>query len=380
MAVGQGTKTTARIGSIDTARFFGITLVFFGHLVEQIMYLENASAAAQYKWVYSFHMPLFFLLAGAVFSDRKIQEGFGRFLQVRWSTRVIPYLFFTFLLGALAIVIPGWFPTVDLSSAAGFGEGTLSTLMGMPAFNIPLWFLACLVSLEIVHFFLARFWTTNTRLVIAAITFYLFGYYLNLYVNFFDIGLVFWMINLVPLGYAFYLTGILIKRTGIMAREFPRWQLATVALACLAGVFLTYDLNQGPFRLLEAVVILLGAPGDVLLFPLTALMGITMVLAIAKLAPRWRWLHYLGQITLLIYCLHGVFYHFVNPPLAAWMAENLPASAESVWFFTTLGTIVSVALTVPVAILIKNYLPRLAGAPPARKPIAPESAPAQAGQ
>ncbi|MBS3803594.1 MAG: acyltransferase family protein [Oleiphilaceae bacterium] len=375
MALSEGEKTSARIGSIDTARFLGITLVFFGHLVEQIMYLENASAAAQYKWVYSFHMPLFFLLAGAVFSDRKVQEGFGRFLKVRWNTRVVPYLFFTFLLGALAIVIPGWFPTIDLSSAAGFGEGTISTLMGMPAFNIPLWFLACLVALEIVHFFLARFWTTNTRLVVAAIGFYLLGYYLNLYVNFFEIGLIFWLVNLVPLGYAFYLTGILIKRTGIMAREFPRWQLAAVALLCVAGIFLTYDLNQGPFRLgLEAVVLLAGAPGHVLLFPLTALMGIVMVLSISKLAPNWRWLHYLGQITILIYCLHGLFYHFVNPPLAAWMVENLPASAGSVWFFTTLATIVSVGLTVPLAILIKTHLPRLAGSPPAKKPMAAESA------
>jgi hypothetical protein len=30
---------------------------------------------------------------------------------------------------------------------------------------------------------------------------------------------------------------------------------------------------------------------------------------------------------LIIYCLHGFFYHFANPPLAAWMQANLPTSS-----------------------------------------------------
>ena len=47
-----------RIGRIDTARFLAIALVFSGHRVEQVMYLDSAAAAAQYKWVYRFHMPL----------------------------------------------------------------------------------------------------------------------------------------------------------------------------------------------------------------------------------------------------------------------------------------------------------------------------------
>lgn len=358
----ENVPAKSRLGSIDSARFFGIVLVFFGHLIEQVMYLENASAAAQYKWIYSFHMPLFFLLAGVVFSDSKVQAGLGAFLKRRWTSRLVPYFFFSALVAVLSLFIPGWFPTLDLSSAEGYLNGTVSTLMGLPAFNIPLWFLGTLVGVEIVHFFLARFWTSKARLAVAAVTFYLFGYYLNLLASF-EIGGVFWLINVVPLGYGFYLTGLLIRRSGILAMAFPRWQLATVALVCLAGVFLTYDLNQGPFRLLQAVVMLLGAGGHVFLFPFTALMGIAMVLALAKLAPDWRFLHYLGEITLLIYCLHGIFYHFVNPPLAAWMVANLPPSGIAVFLYGALATAISVALTVPLAMLIKTYLPQVIGAP-----------------
>lgn len=359
-----------RLKSVDAARFIGIVLVFFGHLVEQVMYLENPAAAAQYKWVYSFHMPLFFLLAGTVFSDLKVRTGLGAFLKRRWSSRLVPYFFFSALIAGLSLVIPGWFPTVDLSSVEGYIQGAVSTLKGVPAFNIPLWFLGCLVGVEILHFCLARFWTSMLRLACAALVFYLFGYYLNLQVDFFSSGLVFWLLNLVPLGYAFYLTGLLIKRSGVLAREFSRWQLLIGAGICLVGVFLTYDLNQGPFRLLEAVVLLLGAPGHVLLFPLTALMGIALVLILAKLAPDWPLLHHLGENTLLIYCLHGIFYHFVNPPLAAWMVGFLPAAGWSIFIFGALATILSVALTVPLAILIKRYIPQVIGAAPAGSTMA----------
>lgn len=55
-----------RILFIDMARFLGISLVLYGHFVERLMYLENRTAAAQYKFIYSFHMVLFFVLAGYV--------------------------------------------------------------------------------------------------------------------------------------------------------------------------------------------------------------------------------------------------------------------------------------------------------------------------
>lgn len=32
-----------RVGSIDSARFLAISLVFYGHLVEQVMYLGSAA-------------------------------------------------------------------------------------------------------------------------------------------------------------------------------------------------------------------------------------------------------------------------------------------------------------------------------------------------
>jgi len=52
-----------RIQYIDVARFYAMAGVFFGHFIERIMLLNDPTAATLYKFVYSFHMVLFFILA-----------------------------------------------------------------------------------------------------------------------------------------------------------------------------------------------------------------------------------------------------------------------------------------------------------------------------
>lgn len=353
--------SSARVSSIDIARFFGITLVFFGHLVEQVMYLGSDVAAAQYKWVYSFHMPLFFLLAGFVARTGTPDVSLPGFLKRRWTGRLVPYFFFCALVFVLSFFIPGWFPTLDLPGTGAYLDGIISTLMGFPAFNIPLWFLASLVGLEILHFFLGRFWVRTPVLLAAIVGFYLGGYYLNQQIYFFGEGLNFWMLNLVPLGYAFYLTGLLVQRMRWLEVPASRPLLAGLAAACLVAVFLTYDLNQGPFRMLEASIFLAGAPGHVFWFPFTALMGIALVLLCARLVPQSRFLQHMGEITLVIYGLHGLFYHFVNRPLAAWIGSLSLENGWLIFLLVGLLSVLSVLLAGGGAVILRRTVPFLVG-------------------
>ena len=373
---------SARLSSIDIARFFAIVLVFYGHLVEQFMDVWHdqlsfidAAAGDHYKWVYSFHMPAFFLLAGVVFNRRHLQERIGAYLRRRWSGRILPYLVFSAVPAVVALAGIGWFPTIgmygyELPSWQGYVWGTIDTLRGVPAFAIPLWFLVALVSVEIFHYIVGRWLTTTPRMLAAIAIAYIAGVYLNRWIQFFPTYTV-WLINLIPLGYAFYLSGIVIRRSGVLERTYPRWQLAAAALALIVGVTLTYDLNQGPFAMgFDAVIVVGGAVGHIGLFPLTAFMGIALVFVVARLVPQWRWLQYLGEITITIYGLHALFYHFVNPPaarwtdanLGPWLTEQLGLSAGSGLFVVaTVITALSVASTVPVAWAIHRYIPQVIG-------------------
>ena len=53
-----------RIQAIDVARFYAMALVFYGHFVERFMLLKNPAGATQYKFIYSFHMVVFFCIGG----------------------------------------------------------------------------------------------------------------------------------------------------------------------------------------------------------------------------------------------------------------------------------------------------------------------------
>ena len=152
-----------RIWVIDAARFYGIGLVYYGHFIERIMYLKNPAAAVHYKFIYSFHMLLFFVLAGYIAKEGALQLGFGKYLKHRLASRLIPYVFFTGLMMVLTLFITGDFFNLTLPSLNGYIQGIKLTVFGLPMFNIPTWFLLCLFSVELVHFFAFRLFKSDDR-------------------------------------------------------------------------------------------------------------------------------------------------------------------------------------------------------------------------
>jgi acyltransferase len=348
---------------LDVARFFGIALVYYGHIIERIMYLKNPVAAAQYKCIYSFHMPFFFLLAGLTLAPERIRLPAGRFLKRLAASRLVPYFVFTAMLAGLSLVFAGHFVVVDLSTTQGYLAGLVATLRGFPVFNIPLWFMACLVSVELLHYAVGRFLDSTPKLIGAAVLFYLGGYYLTLLVQFIP-GPNFWLMHEALVIYAFYLAGVVMRRESILLGAQPRWRLLLAGAACLLLVLFTYDLNTGPFRLFDAVVIVLSGHGNVLLFPLTALAGSLMLLIAAKSAGANRFLMFMGENALILFCLNGVFYHFFNGPFADWFAATLPGHWAAVTGAGLAFTAISLACCIPCILLLNRLVPQLVGKPP----------------
>jgi len=359
-----------RISGLDTARFLGLLLMYDGHVVERVMYLQNAAAAAQYKFIYAFHMPLFFVLAGVVAKDRP--QPLGAFLRSRLASRVVPLLFFNLLLAALSLAHTPDFPPVPLATAADYGRAALASVTVLTLFNVPTWFLMCLVSVELLHFAVGRLLGGSAlRIAAAAVAFYAGGWLLNARFDFFGAHQNVWMWNEAITMYAFYLVGVLVRRSGWLGRPLAApaaWLGAAVAFAV---VLLTYDLNQGPFRLIQAVIILAAGHGHWLLFPLTALAGAAGVLLAARALPRWRWMEDLGRNGLILLGFGGVVYHHVNGPLAAWFAANLPGAGWSVTAFGAAVTALSVVAGVPVVGALARWVPQLVGRPTVKGPLLP---------
>ena len=372
-----------RVPTLDIARFYGMALVYYGHIIEQAMNMKNAVGMYQYKFIYSFHMPFFFLVAGYVAKPEILEMRPGAFLRRLFFTRLFPYLVFSVVFVVLHLLFKASYVATDPSNPTMLMVAAVKTLQGLPLFDIPLWFVTALVSVEVLHYLVGRFLTTDTRIVIAALCCYFGGYYLNQTYQFVQFQQLFnytlWFANEAPVMYAFYLTGILLRRNGVFTRitgkdrEFTgrTWTIFGGGLLCLLAVYLTYDLNTGPFRMFDAVVILLSSHGNVLLFPFTAIAGCFMLLLLAHASRENRLLSYLGRNVFILLILNGVFYHFLNVPFMKWLLEKAPDSALAITGGTAAFTLLSLLLCVPVIHLLHIWLPQLVGRPRTRGPLLP---------
>ena len=373
-----GSSASERFAMIDIARFYGIVLVYYGHVVERMMYLGNASAAAQYKFIYSFHMPLFFILAGFIARDFSAEQSPGRFALTRLTGRVVPLVFFTAILALLSLVHGPDFPPIPLDTAADYLDALKNSLLNLPVFNIPTWFLMCLVSVELIHYLVFRHVrASDRRIAVAAVLFYVIGFVVNERFELTRLGdpwrWNWWFFNEAVVMYAFYLVGVLLRRQRfLLAEKINMLPLAVLALAAVLLVFLTYDLNQGPFRLgIEAVVIVGSGHGHMLWFPLTAIAGSLAILFLGRLSTGIGWMALPGRNALILFCLNGFFYHHLNGPFASWFNASLPQGAIPVAAAAIGATVASLLIAWPVLVALRHWFPQLTGRPRVDGPLLP---------
>lgn len=358
-----------RIAFIDIARFYGILLVYYGHVIESVMNQKVAIAGAQYKFIYSFHMPLFFVIAGFVAKDITQDTRAWQTLMKLLHGRIVPYIFFTILLIIPTFFLAGNHGQLDFTTWASYKWALGATFkLGLPSFNIPTWFLLGIFAVEILHLVVGRFFTSKVKILGGILFFYLFG---SWFCTTFDLynpvkGRLFsyFYFQEALVAYAFYLFGYFLHKQNVFnssSRALGKF-CALWALPLALVVFLTYDLNKNHFSFspYDAVVILFSSHGHAFWFAITATVGSLMVLVLARGTRQSRIFNYLGGNTLVLFCLNGVFYHFVNDRLAAIIAPRFTGSVELTVICLVI-TITSIALAAPFISLFNNYVPWFIG-------------------
>jgi fucose 4-O-acetylase-like acetyltransferase len=126
-----------RIEWLDILKFFGIAAVAFGHIYER----QSVTG-----WLYTFHVPLFFIVGGAVFHPREIFADIKR----RTFRILVPYAFFGVLIALYFCFIESRWRDIDMSLTdclLGLLIGDINHL----EFNSHLWFLPCYFLTTIVY-------------------------------------------------------------------------------------------------------------------------------------------------------------------------------------------------------------------------------------
>lgn len=323
-------------------------------------------------------MVLFIVLAGYVAKEFDVEWGVGKFLKHRFLSRFLPYIFFTLLMMVPPFFFDGKFYGLVLPSVDGYAKGLVNTVFGLPSFCIPSWFLMLIIGVEIVHYSVFRYLKeSNAKILTAAFIFYVVGYLLNLKLDIFNplrgrtVGWNYFFIHEAITLYSFYLVGIYLRRRRVVLNQFSVKVLAPGVVIAFLSVLLTYQLNNGPFNfaVYKYVVILFASHGNMLLFPLTAIAGCALVLMIAGMTRAQKTIVWLGQNTLILMCLNGIFYHYINPPTAKWIMANLHNSTLSIFGLGCAMTIASLLTCMPFVFLLNRFVPQLVGKPKLKGPL-----------
>ncbi|MGD8452751.1 MAG: acyltransferase family protein [Phycisphaerae bacterium] len=359
-----------RIAWIDVAKALGIVLVFHGHFVERFIEHGVPGALAQMKWIYAFHMPVFFLLVGLVYKDRPMP--FGTFAKRQLLTRLVPAWAFN-ALGLLAwmrgqLVQPdlGEFGVRGLLGGAQYAGGKflLETALGEPTWNVLMWFLVCLFVVELWQYLLRPLLKHTAGLIASIVVFAGLTWLVALYRTDLDTAwhgaAQWWHLSSAVGAMVFYQIGILLRRVGLVTEGRPtlwRWLLV---LALLAVTTLTYDLNHIAGR--HVMFLAGGNYGQPWWFLLSALAGSLFLVYLSQVIPAHPALVYLGQITLALMCLDGILHDYVNPQAAAWLVQTLPQMNLALFTAVAVGgTLVSVVVCIPVMWMIQRYVPFILG-------------------
>ncbi|WP_156921612.1 acyltransferase family protein [Desulfovibrio inopinatus] len=351
---------------LHTALFLGMFFVFLGYVVEQFSLQGDASAGLMYQFIASFLLPFFIIMAGYMSNPMTMTLGPKAFLARIGTSRIIPYVVFSLLMLVSSIVLPGWFPAGGTGSLNNMIGGVMSTLIGTPVFDIPAWFIALLVSTECMHYFVGRLLTTKTRLIAVMVIFYLEGYWFNAAVQFifqtYDWNLNFWFLSQTPMMYGFYLFGVFMRSTDYMQRNVSRRNILIAMGIGLICLLLASRLNTEPFHLLPSTVFLAGGTSNLFLLPFTALLGTALLILGAKL---WNtsspWTARLGKNTILLFCLNGIFYHYMNPLIAKWSVTLLGTAWWATGILSMAMAVFSMALCIPIVTLVARSFPQRIG-------------------
>ena len=360
-----------RIWVIDVARFYAMALVFYGHFIERFMLLKNPASFDQYKFIYSFHMVVFFVLAGYVVKESDTEFRFGKYLKHRFISRLLPFIFFTAIFMVLPVFFPGEFYGMKLPSVEGYIKGLVNTVFGIPSFCVPSWFILMLFSVELVHYGTFRFLKSNSKILMGAVVFYVVGYWLNLKLDIFNplkgriVGWNYLFIHEAITMYAFYLMGIYLRRKKFLIDKVSLKILVPGMIITFLIVLFTYKLNTGPFNfsVYDAVVIIFASHGNFFWFPISAVAGSFLILFLAKITPSPKTIVWMGQNTLILMCLNGIFYHYINGRVAKWALDTLSGSGLTVFWVGCLMTVASLGVCIPLIYVFNKFVPQIVGKP-----------------
>ena len=239
--------------TFDIAKGIGIVLVVIGHYIPD-------TAPSWYigfvSFVYHFHMPLFFMIAG-FFYERSIKKvGYWRFVRSKFERLMFPYFILSWTIIGIKILVDG-FMQVDHPVSIR----ALYRVFYLPEAGYFLWFVYVLFLI----FCIAPVFKAGNRLVLLSL--------LSLGLAFWDTAPEYFCIEQFCLNSIFFVSGMWVARKSWIEQAIYRNETLAVLLG-IAGSFMILGISKSLSRLTVSFV---------------------------------EWLKYIGTMSMTIYLFHTLF-------------------------------------------------------------------------
>lgn len=271
-----------RLTYLDVAKEIGILLVVIGHV-----YAFNRQIVDRFfvVWLYSFHMPLFFIISGMLIAY-KDEKDIWKFVKKRIMGILIPYVFFSIF----SIIV---FAIVNDFSREVFVQNVKATICGVGIDT--LWFLPALFFGEVIFFVLRNLLKNKYVICIISAIIYTLGNFMMK-----DYGLICLFLGRICIAVGFIMIGNYTMNL-IRKRNMPWYGLIVIAIlsVILSKINGLVDLNNLVFN-------------NHILYLINSLIGTYLILEISKLIDIDE-ITYWGRNTLIVMATHlNIIYILFN--------------------------------------------------------------------
>ena len=338
-----------RVKYIDIARAIALFFVVLGHLV--------TFDSTFFNWIFSFHMPLFFILSGFCINFDKY-DNFLLFFKHKIKTLIVPYFIFCLIAIIVCYLVPSWkssaFSLLSLKQILYYTQPELLHVG-------QIWFLIALFFSDILFYFLDRFIINKLKkgkiiiIILSLIIMALIGWLLPQYISVPIFLRLPFKIDVALTSVVFIAIGYYSKKYNIFDKIIKKKCSFIIMILCLLVNIIFGTILNGYVNICNFDY------SNILFYYISAISGSIFVIILSSFLENSEILKYYGNNSLSMFAFHSYFLIIAEIILSfifkyrIKMMENVPIIAAIIsaiiiyillFFFAKIYNIMKKVLTI----------------------------------